>query len=165
MVTSRGAATQQQKTLMGEAVPSAFTSPVNRFSQTATPLYSRPSSTSGIPSVDLVGSLGNSLFSSGSSGDPTGFPSSAHHPRLLFGLIGSLGTRISSCAGPSRASALIPLRTVGRPAAPLWDPLPLPSAAYGTRAALLWACRTAPCCRVYAQSMANWELCACGKAT
>ena len=25
------------KTLMGEAVPSAFTSPVNRFSQTATP--------------------------------------------------------------------------------------------------------------------------------
>ena len=37
------------KTLMGEAVPSAFTSPVNRFSQTATPLYSRPSSASGTP--------------------------------------------------------------------------------------------------------------------
>jgi hypothetical protein len=66
--TSRGEGRSNKNPQWLRADPSAFTSPVDRFSKTQTPLCSRSASKFGIPRgafVDLFGSLGTFSSSSG----------------------------------------------------------------------------------------------------
>src|SRR5712692_7604398 len=75
---------------MVEADPSAFTSRVDRFSQTRTPLSSRPASTPGTPPfVDLAGSLGICSFGLlGPPETPSSFRGEPACPGLVVAAMG-----------------------------------------------------------------------------